>query len=306
MGCCFGCCGFSEWETENQKHSYSPVAVDTNQETNNSYGSTEHQQHTYPTPITSKKSENETPKQMKNPFKSVTPINDESVSKSESQDTESESFKEYKNMMQMTFYTFAGYKPYAKFCRLYSIAYNITHNVYCRKVGLFIYKNELKRFLEIVNVDDPVEDVLKLIDTDIEDGKITFNEWMDYFTNKQVNDDIFRIKQHIEEQVTWELLVKALKIFQKMDADHSGKLEYGEFEKFGELIGLNGEETEVLWHRMDTNESGSVDITELFEWFRNRLYQQRQRICSKRQSSLFLSDEASNVQSELSVNDDSK
>ena len=205
-------------------------------------------------------------------------------------DTESESFKEYKQMMQLVFYTFAGYKPYAKFCNCFLSLYTI-NGVVDRKVGLFIYKNELKRCLEIVNLDDPVEDVFKLIDTDIEDGKITFNEWMEYFTDKRVNAEIFRIKQNIEEQVTWELLVKALKIFEKMDADHSGKLEYGEFEKFGQLIGLNGEETEILWHRMDTNQSGAVDITELFEWFRNRLYQQRQRICSRRQSSLVLSEE---------------
>merc|ERR1711933_637190 len=113
--------------------------------------------------------------------------------------------------MQLVFYTFAGYKPYAK------------------KVGIFMYKMELKKFLEIVNVDTPVDDVLQLIDTGIVDGKITFNEWMDYFTNKDINVDIFQIKQHIEEQVTWELLKKALKIFEKMDADNSGKLEYGEF-----------------------------------------------------------------------------
>ena len=71
-----------------------------------------------------------------------------------------------------------------------------------------------------------------------------------------------------------------------MDADRSGKLEYGEFTQFGTLIGLNEEETELLWNSMDVNNSGSIDITELFEWFRLRLYQQKGRIRSQRQATI--------------------
>ena len=117
--------------------------------------------------------------------------------------------------------------------------------------------------------------MLALIDSvDVEDGKVTLNEWMDYFTSKEVNPSIFIIKHHIEEQVTWKLLCKALKIFEQIDDDHTGKLEYGEFRKFGDIIGLNDEETESLWYTMDTDNNGAIDIVELFEWFRLKLHQQ--------------------------------
>eukprot|EP01084_Bolivina_argentea_P225777 381460_1 len=101
---------------------------------------------------------------------------------------------------------------------------------------------------------------------------------MEYFTDKSVNMQCVQIKQHIEKQVTWQLLVKALKIIRAMDADHSGKLEYNEFVNFGHAIGLNDDETQVLFNTMDTNQTESIDITELFEWFRHRLYQQREQI----------------------------
>eukprot|EP01083_Nonionella_stella_P316887 1151394_1 len=173
-------------------------------------------------------------------------------------------WEEYRAMMVITFYTFAGYVPWAKY------------------VGLYMSAQELGRFLQIVCIDD-TESVFDLIDSDIKDGRITFNEWMEYFTDKSVNMQCVQIKQHIEKQVTWQLLVKALKIIRAMDADHSGKLEYNEFVNFGHAIGLNDDETQVLFNTMDTNQTESIDITELFEWFRHRLYQQREQIQSTSQ-----------------------
>merc|ERR1712154_358307 len=144
-----------------------------------------------------------------------------------------------------------------------------------KKKGLYMKKNELQIFLEIVNIENPAEEVLKLIDTDIEDGKLTLNEWMDYFVDQSINPSIFELKQHIESQVTWSLLCKVLKIFEMTDKDKTGKLEYGEFREFGDRIGLNEKETELLWKSMDVDNSGSIDVIELFEWFRLRLYQQK-------------------------------
>ena len=146
-------------------------------------------------------------------------------------------------------------------------------------------KTELQTFLDIVNIQDPADQILKLIDTDHVDG-VTLNEWMDYFVIKDINPRIFQIKQHIEGQVTWILLCKALKIFEICDQDKTGKLNYSDFTKFGQNIGLNDQETEILWNTLDTDNSGSIDIVELFEWFRLRLYQQRGRITSSRQPSL--------------------
>merc|ERR1712129_622640 len=102
-------------------------------------------------------------------------------------------------------------------------------------------------------------------------------EWMDYLVNAKVNPTVPQIRAHIQQQTTWGLLVKSLQIFERVDVDRSGKLEYGEFGQFGALIGLDASETWVLWNTMDENESGSIDIVELFEWFSARLYAQRQR-----------------------------
>mmetsp|Transcript_31365 Transcript_31365/g.27582 ORF Transcript_31365/g.27582 Transcript_31365/m.27582 type:complete len:257 (-) Transcript_31365:20-790(-) len=235
------CCGCDVWADEKKQYSYSPISAD-------------------------KKKKN----QDQNPFH--TSVEEEKDADVNIEDTED--WKEYKQLMQLVFYTFAGYQPWAKVTSLY------------------MHQKELQRFLEIVNINDPVEDVFKIIDaTDVEDGRLTMNEWMDYFTNKDVNEGVFVIKEHIEEQLTWELLTKALKIFQKMDADHSGKLEYGEFRGFGTCIGLNEEETELLWNQMDTNNSGAIDITELFEWFRLRLYAQRGRIATQRNPSIMFNKE---------------
>jgi len=168
-------------------------------------------------------------------------------------------YDEYTKMMQLAFYTFAGHQPWAKVS------------------GLYMYKKDLSRFLEILNISDSAEDVFALIDSDVQDGKVTMSEWMDYFTNAEVNPSAPQIRAHIAQQTSWRLLVKSLQIFDRVDADHSGKLEYGEFVRFGRLIGLNESETEMLWHRMDENESGSIDIVELFQWFSARLYAQRQQ-----------------------------
>ena len=51
-----------------------------------------------------------------------------------------------------------------------------------------MFQKDLQSFLEIVNIEDSVEDVFKAIDsTDIQDGKVTMTEWMDYFCNPQIN-----------------------------------------------------------------------------------------------------------------------
>merc|ERR1711971_468013 len=95
----------------------------------------------------------------------------------------------------------------------------------------------------------------------------------------------------IEAQFTWRLLTKSLLIFEEMDADHSGKLEYAEFARFGELIGLDAEETELLFHSLDANQTGSIDIVEMFQWFKKRLRAQHKRIEMHKQTSIVFGDE---------------
>ncbi len=114
-------------------------------------------------------------------------------------------WNQYKSMMRMVFYAFAGCAPTSKY------------------VGLYMSDQELRKFLEIVCIDS-------IDEIGISDGKIRSDEFMDYFTNKNINPQCVELKQHIENQITWEFLCKALKIFEEMDNDHSGKLEYEEFQ----------------------------------------------------------------------------
>ena len=106
--------------------------------------------------------------------------------------------------------------------------------------------------------------MLARVDTHIVDGKLTMSEWMDHFCIAAVNPAAPQTRAHLAQQTSWRLLVKSLKIFDRVDADHSGKLEYAEFAEFGALIGLDERETELLWHAMDDDESGSINIVELF------------------------------------------
>mmetsp|Transcript_44591 Transcript_44591/g.71368 ORF Transcript_44591/g.71368 Transcript_44591/m.71368 type:complete len:293 (-) Transcript_44591:50-928(-) len=268
------CCGCIDVMGTNPKDMYSPIATAESQDAGKSKAQQKAGQSYQQSGLTEQK---ETPSASpprgndKDPF-----LHQQQPAETKQADDreQDEDWLEYKKMMQLTFYAFAGYQPWAK------------------KIGLYMHQKELQRFLEIVNIDDPVEEVFKVIDaTDVEDGKLTFNEWMDYFTNKEINPGVDEIRDFIEDQTSWALLVKALKIFETMDADHSGKLEYNEFIEFGKLIGLDEEETEVLWNRMDTNQSGAIDIVELFEWFRMRLYQQRSRIASQKQASIMFNQE---------------
>eukprot|EP00485_Elphidium_margaritaceum_P019910 CAMPEP_0202727964 /NCGR_PEP_ID=MMETSP1385-20130828/185386_1 /ASSEMBLY_ACC=CAM_ASM_000861 /TAXON_ID=933848 /ORGANISM="Elphidium margaritaceum" /LENGTH=508 /DNA_ID=CAMNT_0049394207 /DNA_START=392 /DNA_END=1918 /DNA_ORIENTATION=- len=177
-------------------------------------------------------------------------------------------WSEYKKLMTLVFYTFAGYLPWSK------------------KVGLYMSFKEVQSFLDIVCIDKRIEEIFESMDSDIKDGRVTLNEFMEYFTDAKVNPECASMKQHIEQQVTWQLLVKSLRIFDALDEDRSGKLENNEFQVFGSSIGLDKQETEVLWQTMDTNQSGSIDIVELFTWFRSRLYQQKDRILLTREPTI--------------------
>ena len=37
------------------------------------------------------------------------------------------------------------------------------------------------------------------------------------------------------------------------------------------MLNLNEQETDVLWHVIDSDDNGYITIVELFEWFKQRL-----------------------------------
>ena len=83
--------------------------------------------------------------------------------------------------------------------------------------------------------------------------------------------DYNNMKRHVEKQVSWTLLLKASNIFDKVDTNRSGQMEYDEFKQFGMMLHLNEKETETLWHTIDTDNSGQITIVKLFDWFKKRL-----------------------------------
>eukprot|EP01083_Nonionella_stella_P012130 34436_1 len=170
------------------------------------------------------------------------------------------SWAEYRDNLSRLFYLFAGYQRWSK------------------KKGIYMSRNEVKRFLEIVEITKywSVDQVFEVMDNDIVDRKITLNEFVEYFCDCEMNPKASCLKAHIERQVSWTLLIKALRIFDKLDVDRSGQLEYDEFKQFGIMLKLNGTETEILWKTIDKDESGQITIVELFEWFKERLEAARQ------------------------------
>ena len=95
------CCGCDVWADEKKKYSYSPLSADK--------------------------------KKTENPFNKTV---GEEAKEVNNNIEDSEDWKEYKALMQLVFYTFAGYQPWAKITSLY------------------MHQKELQRFLEIVNIDD--------------------------------------------------------------------------------------------------------------------------------------------------------
>ena len=85
------------------------------------------------------------------------------------------------------------------------------------------------------------------------------------------------MKEHIEKQSSWKLLLKALQIINDVDTDKSGTLEYDEFKLFAQRLDLDEKETEVLWNTIDTDNSGQITIFELFDWFKRRLEAHKQQ-----------------------------
>merc|ERR1712113_1377074 len=97
--------------------------------------------------------------------------------------------------------------------------------------------------------------------------KVKLSAFLRYFCNKEFNPKADDIKKYIQKQVAWQLLMKATEIFDELDVDHSGQLNRAEFEKFGQMLNKNVDETDKLWETIDTDKSGQVTIVELFEWF---------------------------------------
>eukprot|EP01084_Bolivina_argentea_P049308 90702_1 len=217
-----------------------------------------------------------------------------SYSTSSSIDSEYErnSWVEYKKKLQRLFHCFAG---------------------------MSMSLDELKRFLDIVEITKycAVDDVLLQMSINISDNKITLHEFIEYFCDEQRNPKAKGMKKYIEKQVSWQLLLKTLNIFDKVDTDNSGQLEFSQFKQLGEMLNLNDKETETLWHAIDTDNSGYISVVDLFEWLKKRLEtaqkkkaqrekQTNTREFSRSHSSFYDDESTTEFASEKSINDNNQ
>lgn len=187
---------------------------------------------------------------------SINARNNTRLSSINMQDDSNEKEYKFQDWVELCFWAFAG-----------SSAYNKKH--------VYMNKKELKKFLDIVNITTPIDEIFTAMDSDIVDGRISNNEFIDFFIRPEVNPNCNELQQHMESQPTWSLLTKALRIFDVVDMNKNGRLYFQDFVIFGGSLGLNSAESEQLWHELDKDQSGDITIDELFEWYKNQLFDQR-------------------------------
>eukprot|EP01084_Bolivina_argentea_P309257 534929_1 len=187
---------------------------------------------------------------------------DDSSSYETSYDSEVErkSWEIYKGNLRKLFSYFAGYQRWNK------------------QKGVYMSRNEVRRFLDIIELTDywSADNVFKKMDID-DTRKVKLDEFIQYFCDQQFNEKAADLKKYIQKQASWQLLLKSMDIFEKVDTNHSGQLNRKEFSKFGEMLNLDEKETDALWKTIDSDKSGQVTIVEMFEWFKKRLEQAKQR-----------------------------
>eukprot|EP01083_Nonionella_stella_P098785 277884_1 len=175
--------------------------------------------------------------------------------------------KTYNQWIELLFWTFAG---------------SSTHS----KKKLYMNMEELNRFIDIVNLDSNEDEsvvvtahtVLEVLGkADHQKKLMTCNEFCEFFCDQNVNPHCEQIKEFVEKQTNWILLQNALKIFDVVDVDKSGSIEYNEFTVFCKLIGeTDPVNIERLWNVIDTDQNGQIVIHELFDWYQQRLVSQQQ------------------------------
>jgi len=175
----------------------------------------------------------------------------------ENEEKEKEKQRKYQLGLELVFWTFAGSSS--------------------GKKKLYMSIGELNCFLDIVHLNDAqlcvtADTMLDVLGKDEDETRITCNDFVDYFCDAGLNPQCEQIKDYLAQQPKWIALHRALKIFDIVDKDKSGSIDYSEFITFCKLIGEeNPSKVEDLWHSIDEDENGEVVIHELFGWYQKRL-----------------------------------
>ncbi len=89
-----------------------------------------------------------------------------------------------------------------------------------------------------------------------------------------MNPKVRIIKEHIEQQPDWALLLDATRCLDEGGTDGKGKtkmLKFADFQRFGGNLHLNELETEIVFHQIDRDSDGKVSMDEVFEWLVKKL-----------------------------------
>lgn len=163
----------------------------------------------------------------------------------------------FKHDISQIFWLFAGHSPYGK-------------------NQLYMKKNELQEFLNVVSIYDPIDKIFSSMDSEIEDNRISQSEFVSYFTDINTNPQCIQAMESIIKQDNWPLIRKSIKIFEIIDQDHSGEINQKEFIRFCQLIEVFDEiEMIQLWNEIDLDASNSISLKELLTWFTLRLYHEK-------------------------------
>eukprot|EP01084_Bolivina_argentea_P138053 243138_1 len=181
---------------------------------------------------------------------------------------EEENPKTYRQSIEQVFWQFAGSSGNSK-------------------KNLNMTVKELKTFLTIIHLNDnknsnnvmiTTDKFLQVIQkSDAAKPLISCNEFCDFFCDVGINPQCEQIKEFTQKQSNWTLLKNASKIFDIVDEDKSGAIEYDEFKTFCEFIEeTDPKRVEQLWNTMDQDNSGQIVIHELFAWYQKRLMSEQQ------------------------------
>eukprot|EP01084_Bolivina_argentea_P142813 250855_1 len=135
----------------------------------------------------------------------------------------------------------------------------------------YMKKKELQNFLDILDIKKFW--TMHLLQDDI----ISMDQFIKYLCNEYINNRTRDIKKHIIKQPQYTLLLNALKFLEDIDLDNNnnkkGILQFNDFKKFGKNLSLNDLETEILFNKIDKNDTGNITIDQVFEWFKKKLLQ---------------------------------
>ncbi|ETO24396.1 hypothetical protein RFI_12761 [Reticulomyxa filosa] len=194
------------------------------------------------------------------------------------EDVDEPSFRE---TIEQAFWAFTGYSDY-------------------KRTNMYLRKFEVSKFLELCNITEPSPDIIfREMDSEIVDNQISFSEFVSYFCDPNVNPKCQNLQKYMEEQVNFQILRKALKIFEmcnclnrnstttsiqpssgnskqppnaQNDSEFTGRITFGQFQTYAkDSLLLSVEQTKQVWHEMDSDNSGDIRIVEVFEWLQKKI-----------------------------------